>query len=447
MLIKLVGMRDPRLVGVLVLFLMVVGCGGDGAEAPDAAVLDAASEADASSPDAAVPDAASPDATTGLVTVRLRDRSALLAGASVVFHAPDGSVVAHVMTDSNGEATHEVTAGSMVTIVYQEVVHTRLGVMPGDLIQQTLPYNNTVTPDTSVGTVHLNAPANPPEGTVTYTFMHPSCGAATASVSSWTFDVKERCTDDTGHSHFLIAANGADGVPLMYALALDTYVNPGTTTEVTPASWSTALFAAELGLNDMLFAGTVALVTRFLRDGFEQVNPATVRTMAEGDDIALTWNIPAGYADTYRLDYSLNDTTRRATVIQKLAELPATFTQEAPALFLHPPTFTSTGTNERPAVTVDIPAEGPQPDQVGVDLVWNNEESYWSFSFAPGTSVTVPQLPDELASYRPATDGSAVWGYASFFEADFLNGYDDARTWLDGDYPDYYVVRRTSVSP
>ena len=100
--------------------LMLAACGG-GDGAPVDAAVDGAGGEDAPAPDAA-PDGAgdaAPDAPVdaGPIRVRITRFGTPVAGDDVLFHAPDGALLAQAVTDAQGAATGDVPDGSMVTVV------------------------------------------------------------------------------------------------------------------------------------------------------------------------------------------------------------------------------------------------------------------------------------------------------------------------------------------
>ena len=169
----------------LLVLVLVVGCGKDGTQGgqDDGGLIDGNISPD-SNPFDAAPTGQANVTTFSRCCVGFGEPGARVGGVAIIVTNPDGSIET-TTTDSNGEATVELSAGASVTAFYGDAgsetgIATFLGVQPGD----QLVYGKTwLADEASIGAMTFNWP---PDAMLDRVDVYTACGSNWADATAGT---------------------------------------------------------------------------------------------------------------------------------------------------------------------------------------------------------------------------------------------------------------------
>ena len=365
-------------------------------------------------------------------------------GITVVFEDATGTVLATVVTDATGKASHVVPAGSQVTVLIgsptSPQITTIAGVAPGDML-------------TALDTTSAAAPTVSLDAVPTWT---ADAGAANyavyAGASCWntfmtppvTFTLSTAC-QQAGKFPLLVIAQNATFLPVGFtyqkgnsittddagiahaSLAGGTWTTTAPLTQTVQTSNSSGTLSGAIGFSEI--AGGVPLQTSsFL--------PSPDDAGAQGS----AYIVHPGYADAVQAEVNV------LTIVSG-ASLAAIATQSAPP--------TTSGTTSLdvstllPSIT-NATVDSTTPAQPGMS--WTSASSLastagfivqigWTAStdagtvsgtwtiYAPpsATSVKAPALPSSATGWAPPTGASFAFPTLAAVKATFLPGYDAFR--------------------
>jgi hypothetical protein len=430
-----------RLVTGLVKFsVLVAACGGDdgGVDPIDAeAPIDGAVE-----PDATV-------VTTATLTVYADGTP--IQGIDVVWSNPDGSVLAEDVTGADGSVTHEVVAGSAVTLAVtigapalrfagrsltgggpQRFAATWLAIEPGD----DLVWNFGSAPGSPLTDLEVTLPGAQTDAD-RYRVM---VGCVATEVADPGAEIggtiPDLClgSDDVIDVVALAFDDDAGGAVVGYTY--DTDVEVAATTSVELGAWQTALAAHAITLTDApADIPGAGFEGHFRVDGLDYLGVSGGGGRV-GDTITMTGgHLGGGIVESSQRVIFMPRGTEGAPeglsiLIAGDAGAPASSTHDLSQLL---PTI----------------SDASAADAAGrLELGWSSAGSFagadgalmlasWSDSAdgslhqrfvmaPPGASnpVVLPELPEALAAFRPSGTASFEVPTMIFIEADFFDGYD-----------------------
>lgn len=396
----------------------------DGSTSSAPPVPDAGLELDAGggSPDADVPDA--PPATD--VTVTVRASGAAAAGVRVLSQDADGAVLAESPTDASGVVRFE-TAPNMITVVTTSEAGPRfvtyLGVAGGDrLVVDAAAVSDDVV---SFATYQVSIAA-PFAGATGYSAHTGECsGYATGGPIS--LPLYRECVRST-NAVLVIAEGGEEAIGFGFAKNLatpadDADVNVGPVTLTAPGSFG-------LQVNGVTQADAPSIyVSALAHDA-----PFTLPTSTGSVESGLTYAVPTGFAEAYRVLVSRSEAGQELRAIA--ARVPGSASSTTLDFATVLPRITSdavdTTTPHRPQVTIGVDGSVADVDVGIVGLAWLTDEvdeasARWTFMLPPGTTTfRAPALPADLAALAPQA-ASTVIVVSGFVEATQLPSYAAAK--------------------
>ncbi len=415
--------------------------------------------------------ATGPDATPlppGTVTVRaFDDQGTRIAGATVVFNAPNGEQLSRTVTDGTGAASADnVPPGASVTVArsfneggggggpsIRHRLDTVIGLQPGDTIE--IGPRTPEPPPGPLGALRL-AFNEPVDGAGFYT-VHVGCNSFPATPMAATTNIAlpaNECNGGIEPVDVLMLARVDSGRPLAFQsirnVALDI-------TAVDANNWNTNIetFTVKLsGIPAAVAAATIelGLINKSLDYGFEN----TDLDLSAGDTAQADFSLPRDFAQVLRprvfaaFGASGNVT---GVVLLAFAADPTSGQLDVDVSEVAPPAVTSVNVTQDAAnFTLSFQRSGPtnNMDSGGSGLRWsagdvtNQVEWEWSIMMPPGvpTTVQLPILPTDVVIDPNTTDHS--WpppADATLFEA--LVGFID--TSLAQDFADFRKNRGFSL--
>jgi hypothetical protein len=398
--------------------------GDDDAPQPDSAPpgADAADDVDAGDGPDAAPSA---DAAPGTISVTVFDRNAPgtpLAGATVLLHDTDGSLLTELTTDAAGQAAGQGVAGGMVTVSFPDGNGARFVTIAGVGADDVLVVGPSSAGLTGVelGTMNVTLP-----GAVLLASAISVTSGCASNVSDMLalepvpllfdqgcpdpFDVLATAFDDTLH-------------PIQYAIATDVvFMADGT---IAPPVWRTDFANQTVTLTNAPAAvTTVTVVTATSSDGFlyEPVFDLVDVTGGMGE---VPVKYPQGFAEAYQYGTFVDTADGGFTaVVRRSPAPPASATVDLATLL---PAVTVPDVDVNGVVHFNADAALTGVDGVDLRLAWTGPgkvSGEWEVVL-PGDSFsfTLPELSATLAPLGPAAGAS--WSGATYaFESDQIAGY------------------------
>jgi len=432
----------------IVLAASVFACGDDDDDddTPDAAQADdAAAVPDAPPPiDADItPDAVPP----GAMTLTVTDDKFDLEGIDVVFSNRDGTLISHMQTDANGEATETVPGRAFVTIFNKELPgigptlyfsYTLGGVMPGDDITINV---TQIAPDggddigTLAGTATINWPGEH-AGATEYTATD-GCEFATEAdpgggdPPDTTAELYNGCRVSGGTTwHVVASAFMSSGMFGGETLAASFVKNVSASDTVVLPAWNTDFEGPTVTLSNapkgVLAAGgdgtfTLDGVTFDLEDtGF-----------APGGSGSYDVLVPQGFvpdstvAGTFlAFGDSFMSITGFSSITQSQAGVGADLAVNLSTDALPGAIDGTLITGVRPSMNWVEAGDLSVANIAQITFSWDdvNEEHNWLIVTDPGdaTPFQLPELPVALADFAPASDTAFNDAQAIYLEADYI---------------------------
>lgn len=404
----------------LLCLLPLMACGDDGGFIP----VDAPPGDDSQ----VTPDAPIDAPTTGTVTVTIRDEGAPVEGIDVFFQNPDGSLAGKVPTNASGVASTTMDTGGSVTVLnpFQpatpafgrppNTLKTWLGVKPGD--QLVIDEGGS---DSSV-TMIVTLPAN---SSVSYAELYATCGN---DYIEGTEDIVSLYGCGATTDLVVIAYDEAEaplgyfykpGVTLVDEGELD--LSAETYAAVPDATYTLSGFPAEI-TDVYADNGLLTSLGQLVETSFDTELTAGGATVMEPRPLVTP--------TTSVLELEL-DPPQQLGYHMLVSWQPTAATQTFDATGKLLPTFTAGPTYDAATRQVSWTMAGTgQPDFVQFAFYANRSEPAslsweWQVVAPYGTSLTLPDVPTELAEFVPLADDN--------FNPDTLGairmpgGYDAAR--------------------
>jgi hypothetical protein len=359
----------------------------------------------ASRPDAAAP---MPDASTvARVTVVFGEAPA--AGVPVYFHG-----IAEVMTDSAGHASHEITPDTTVTTAFFDgrvhQLQTVVGIQPGDDVVLGSPVPHHTPPGPS-GTIQVSVPPFP--GAFRYD-IEQGCGGTTIDERTVVINYTPDCLLE---GKVYVVARAVDISNQTLAYAGGSFTPPVTSAAL---EWTSMQPVAV----DLLNMPPGAIPSWFEVDPeagwifFPSSLGTTGRTPKTAGRLFLA-EPPAGVAPDYYITIRLEfpeGTSQMEGRVAAFGRVEFDFRPFVPI----PVSPTIEGSTIRWSTT------GPMDTVQGVSIqLITGSNHYWTITVPPTTSLVLPGLPDDMASYRPAPVFQGP--YVQFFASTRFHSYADIR--------------------
>jgi hypothetical protein len=385
---------------------------------------------------ALVGDGTEPPGPPGPVTVTVH-AFGTVARTDVMFHEPDGTLAAVVPTDFNGRSTHDLSPGGMVTALWGDAggyfMESIAGVKPNDQLVIGIAANL----GQFVGDVSVTLPG-PAMGAGEYAVFN-GCGEPFVTANATTMaqlGYSVGCAPQDRGAVLVVAYDVGDN-RIAYGSGVDIALDTGQTAQVTTSAWQTVWNDLAVDIRNPPAAAVVlaagALETRdgVGFEGTEDLNNS-------GAPTTIMLRRPMGFANGLRTYVEARVGSGVTGLFQASPEPPETTTlvvDLAPALpsLISAIAFADAG--GRPSVRFDATGDLGACDGGQYNLGWNRAgtSTIWRLIVPPGMlEFRVPELPD-LEGLRPV--GTTLMSpAAAFFDADFIDGYDELRTsykWLE----------------
>lgn len=430
----------------LVAALLLAACGDDGGTPIDAPI-------DAS------PDAPIDAPTRRDVVVHFADRSPA-PGIVVVFHSATGQPVQSTTTDSQGVASVDSSAVTMVTVAAYDPMNdvrelnTYVGLPPGGTVHTFLGFGGATTPPASqIGTLAITFPPNAPAGTNVWMFDINCANTSVGSPAGFSMNVFSYCRRPNSNlvDGIAYALQGATLVGYLPVLGIDVAATGTTPVDLSAQTWRTDFLDYELTFSNMPAGATSARpqVTLDVNGaGYMRPSPPA-SAVTQGEGITRTFRLPRDFGTSLypATEVYYGETSPRGLALYARKKAIAdSDTIDASASLL--PRITATATTGRDTVRPSV-SWTTAGSEVGADagvaiMSWPN--TTWSIYFPPTTvsPLQVPILPDALAAFRPPTDNTVEAApFVVFFDADYVDGYAAALANENLSRPDSYVERST----
>ena len=376
-------------------------------------------------------DVPGPDATTrGPVTATVRALEAgeeLVAGAAVLFHDPDGTLVAHETTDASGRAEAELLPGGSVTVVdpvsdpTATLLRTVFAVEPGDdlVFGPIRPQSGEL-----VGTMTVELVGSP--GT-SHRIVN-GCSSYTTAETSSVMQLFDHCAPSTFTVH--VVAHDADGLEIAYAAVENVpYVDGGTIT--VPDNWNDVT-PYQLTVEGIPAEMTDAFSILRVRHGDDLVSASARGGAPSGGTFAVNGGypqIPIGAGEMQVATVGFDSGTESHLIIETRTGLTPTWSFDAATILPRLGGATFDPDTGRIAWT----ETGGAPDR-DVSAVWLTYRSSagkphrWTLWGPPDiTEVILPELPGELLAGVAALELALI----RLYDADTVDGYDAIREVAD----------------
>ena len=377
------------------------------------------------------PDVAGPDATTrGPVTATVHALEAgeeLVAGAAVLFHDPDGALVAHETTDASGRAEADLLPGGSVTVVdtisdpTSTLLRTVFGAEPGDdlvfgpIRRQSGELVGTMTVELLGGT-----------GTA-YRIIN-GCSSYTTGETSSVMQFFDHCAPATFEVH--VVAHDATGLEIGYAAVENVpYVEGGTIT--VPDNWS-SVTPYQLTIEGIPPEMTDAFSILRVRYGEDLVSASARSGAPSGGTFAVTGGypqVPIGADELQIATVGFDSDTESHTLIETRTGLTSTWSLDAATIL--PRLSGAAFDPDAGRVSWIETGGGSDPDAASVWLDYRSNAGKphrWRLWGPPDrTEVVLPALPDELLAEVATLELALIHLHG----ADTVDGYDAIREVAD----------------
>jgi hypothetical protein len=392
------------------------------------ASLVACKPVEAKLPDSAVQMDSAIDAPPSPVTVTVYDQgnsNSVVPGVPVVFVNPNGTAVAHPVTDSQGKASAIVLPGATVTVVYEPQpnryqLFTYQAVKPGDNI---IVGNNIDHSVVGTFTVHFSAAPN----ATTYVVYGPCGQTYVSSTAAVPLTITKDCKVDM--MEIQVHAFLANGTSAGYvSMSNVPFANGSVTmpTTYTPYISVNAIYQGLVGIGSIETQRFSPADTRY---GTQPVsNSVSGSTFSNGvaGPAAATAAIETYYYQT---------AGSQQQVIESLGGSATTYSSDAATTLLPwfgTVSFDLTGKIVVPldhtGTTMDAPdffyAQASFQRMVSTNI-YNTVD--WVVAGPTPSDVTLPTMPDDLAFLNPKSSDTAGIPQAIMLESSALNGWDDVR--------------------
>lgn len=346
----------------------------------------------------------------------------------VLASAADGSVVEWLMSDAAGEAVLAADGVAMVSSVNASQWTTIVGVEPGDTLwMQWRPFPD----DTVLGTLEVVMPdldVHPTPEEPGFSQLSIGCGetfvGGPAATESFTLEIQPPCVTGSGQLNLIAYAQGGPSIAVVgTASMLGLEWEEGQTTTVTLENWSgtldDVLFTTEDPITQPVFNTTH---TQWL-EGVEFPMPR--RSSSEGTrlfvaDAPVDWLKHTGSTD-------LGKGASRMAFAQRRAYDGADY-ELLTTSQLTPEIASASATQKDGRWVLSVSGPGTFEDMDGMLLQTRWLGGFWAVLLPPDqTSVTLPELPDDLANLGPSPADTLDAPFAVAAETDAHQGYAEFR--------------------
>ena len=346
----------------------------------------------------------------------------------VLASAADGSVIEWVLSDADGEAVLASDGVAMISSVNASQWTTIVGVEPGDTLwMQWRPFPD----DTVLGTLEVLMPdldAHPTPDDTGFSQLSIGCGetfvGGPAATESFTLEIQPPCVTDSGQLNLIAYAQGGPSIAVVGTTSLlGIEWEEGETTTVTLENWDgtldDVLFTTEDPITQPVFNTTH---TQWI-EGVEFPMPR--RSSSEGTrlfaaDAPVDWLKHTGSTD-------LGAGPSRMAYAQRRAFDGADY-ELLTTSQLTPEISGASATQEDGRWVLTISAPESLDDLDGILLQTRWLSGFWAV-MRPGeqTSVTLPELPDDLANLGPSAADTLDAPFAVAANTDAHEDYADFR--------------------
>lgn len=358
-------------------------------------------------------------------------------GLEVVFHKPDGSVLAHVQTDASGRASANIESGGLVTVGrYVSAPSARwelttiAGVQVGDELVLGRP-----SAGSSAGTAAIGFTG--PASSATEYRVDVGCNAGVAFSVGTPVSVPFYSTCGATLDALTIA-RGAGSALVAWTTALDLSISgiaPSQTAAATSAAWRTDFGSLALTLANPPASGATAAATLTpRRNGIRFSSSATSQTVTLAPPATANLSLPFAqdFASSARLEVRVThqSSTDDSRFIDNGAAFGARTLDLATAL---PPRVTGAQLVETSGVlsaSWSLAAADAGLDATTLSASWNDTAGRhdWKVVMPPGVAqFAFPVLPAALAAYLPVGGTAPSWFEVTVDDVSTTAGYDAFR--------------------
>jgi hypothetical protein len=385
------------------------------------------------------------DAAAGTTLVRVVDDGDPVAGARVVFQRPDGSVDRVVIADSRGVAAAPIARGGMVTVAYPNQIAlttsrvqllTVADLVPdGELTVEIPRFGPTYDPPDLGPVAGRLELALPPLDGLGYVVVHLGCTDHMTDAAAPIIDVPRACVRTDGRVDLTVEAFSAPDLPARlgttYAAGVDLAGNAPT--PVALPAWTTADPTIDVELTDLPTGATNAFAIAVMVAGGRAYQPVLADSAGlDGDAVTLSPGFYTGFAEAMDLESRL--TTGGPGELSSLFLLGA---QVEPVTRLSATGFLPLIRDARPdpaARVLQWTADGSVATADALFLHLQSERPdgvvtryyRWTVLAAPdrGARFALPDLPAELADYRPQPADDYLEAGVVALDVDWVAGPD-----------------------
>lgn len=358
-------------------------------------------------------------------------------GLEVVFHKPDGTVLAHVQTDASGRASANIESGGLVTVGrYVSAPSARwelttiAGVQVGDELVLGRPAAGS-----SAGTAAIGFTG--PASSATEYRVDVGCNVGVAFSVGTPVSVPFYSTCGATLDA-LTLARGAGGALVAWTTALDLSISgtaPTQTGAATSASWRTDFGSLSLTLANPPASGDTAAATLTpRRNGIRFSSSATSQTVTLAPPAIANLTLPFAqdFASSARLEVRVThqSSTDDSRFIDNGAAFGARTLDLATAL---PPRVTGAQFVETSGVlsaSWSLGAADAGLDATTLSASWNDTAGRhdWKVVLPPGVAqFAFPVLPAALDAFLPVGGTAPSWFEVTVDDVSTTAGYDAFR--------------------
>ncbi len=382
-----------------------------------------------------------PPAAGDAVTVRVTDGGIPVAGVTVAFHGAAGDLLGTAVADGVGEARHAMEPGGLVTVAYPAHVApldsrlqliTYAGVDPGQTITIEIPdYGNDYWPRDPAPVVGQLQIMLPSLANADRFVIHLGCIDYSTDQRVTVVDVPQDCLGSDDRVDLTVEAFTAPDLPARLAttFASDIAVSGDGIAEISLPAWVDPLPTIDVVVSDLPAAASDVHATPvMLADGLAFDPVQSDGAPAANGPITLSPQLLPAFARQIDLDVWFDDGAGRVTSVEYLG-MPV---ESSVAV---------SGTSFLPLLR-DLVTDGQQlawsaagdtssADAALLSLSSERTEGAirrsrrWIVLAPPDVAspFTLPELPNQMADYRPRPDDDYVEPGVTILDADWIDGW------------------------
>jgi hypothetical protein len=381
-------------------------------------------------------DSGNGDPVTGVAAVMVTGAGPV-EGLDVVFHKPDGTVLAHAQTDASGKASASIESGALVTVgryVSAPSARWELTTIAGVEIGDDLVLGRP-SAGSSAGTAAIGFTG--PASSATEYRVDVGCNVGVAFSVGTPVSVPFYSTCGSTLDA-LTLARGAGSALVAWTTALDLSISgaaPGQTAAGTSAAWRTDFGSLALTLDNPPASGAAATATLTpRRNGIRFSSSATSQTATLAPPASANLSLPFAqdFASSARLEVRVThqSSTDDSRFIDNGADFAARTLDLATAL---PPRVTGAQLVETGGVlsaSWSLGAADAGLDATTLSASWNDAAGRhdWHVVVPPGvTQFAFPVVPAALGAYLPVGGTAPSWFEVTVDDVSTTAGYDAFR--------------------